>query len=1050
MAKRILSTLLCVLLVASSVVMASAATTESTATSATTTSSLKAQELDEKYGYNGNDLGATYTPESTTFKVWSPTATEIKVNLYATGSDSEEGAEKISTTPLTKVLTNPEDEETFTGVWSVTLDGDLKGKFYTYTITAANVTGTKTTTKETQDVYSVATGVNGNRSMIVDLNDTNPEGWDKDKHVVLDKSTQSSVWEVHVKDFSYAENSGVSDKHRGKYMGFTETGTTLNGKGDTATCIDYLKELGITTVQINPFYDFGSVNEAGLDTQFNWGYDPVNYNVPEGSYSTNPYDGNVRIKECKAMIKALHDAGISVVMDVVYNHTYSYDSCFEATVPNYYYRMTNAGAYSNGTGCGNETATERLMFRNYVVQSCLYWVNEYHVDGFRFDLMGVMDIETMNIIRAEMDKVDPRLTIWGEGWTGGTCTYPDTTCTGEKLIPGTQAGSKNVDSRVAFFNDGIRDGLKGSVFTADGLGWIQGAKGSYSSLVQGLLANTKGGTWSAKAPEQCVSYASCHDNATLWDRLCKSNHVTDYYRLRNDALMAQNRLSASILTMSQGITFFLAGEEMCRSKDGDENSYSSSATENMIDWSLVETNADMISYYKGLLEIRKNFAPLTDNTNDSASNFAVYTGTVTSNEYAYVVKNTTDGQWNKIAVVANNKKTPIDYKLYDANKDWVIIADGKEAGVTKLGEVTDGNFTVPARTAIIAVDKESFEKVKLSSALGKVTVNSIDATTMELVDSRIIKGTIGSGYKAIPAQLGPEYVIDSVEGKETGKYTAADQTVTYKLGYYVPESLKKDLDGNGKLNIKDATMVQKAAAKAITLTEEQTKIADYNYDGEVNIIDVTMIQKYLIGMSVGTGNVTVNFYKTGTEDKVTDSIEYSALVGSEYEASPAVALGYALNSDNMPAEKVTVAYGTNVQINYYYDYVGANVKLHVKHGGSKTWTPSVWLWGSKNGTDSGTNYCVNKTWPGDTLEAGENGWYSTTFECSSSDNSYNVIVLQKNAAGDAALIQSADCKGFTQLELWAVIDDSKSDTVALDFYDVNPDTTEGAKPFAQG
>ncbi|MGN1130065.1 MAG: alpha-amylase family glycosyl hydrolase, partial [Ruminococcus sp.] len=385
MTKKILSAMLCVLLVVSSIVVAGAATTDASSTSADTPYSYASQQLDEEYGYDGNDLGATYTPEATTFKVWAPTATSVDLNLFATGSDGEEGAEDLGVYSLEKVM----DGEKFTGVWSTVIEGDRKNVYYTYTVTAANVTGKKTTTKETQDVYSIATGVNGKRSMVCDLADTNPEGWENDKHVVLDKSTESSVWEIHVKDFTYAENSGVSEANRGKYLGFTETGTTLNGKGDTATCIDYLKELGITTVQINPFYDFGSVNEAGSDSQFNWGYDPVNYNVPEGSYSTNPYDGNVRIKECKAMIKALHDAGISVVMDVVYNHTYSYDSCFEAMVPNYYYRMTASGTYSNGSGCGNETATERRMYRNYVIQSCMYWINEYHIDGFRFDLMGI-------------------------------------------------------------------------------------------------------------------------------------------------------------------------------------------------------------------------------------------------------------------------------------------------------------------------------------------------------------------------------------------------------------------------------------------------------------------------------------------------------------------------------------------------------------------------------------------------------------------------------------------------------------------------------------
>ena len=1046
MTKKILSAMLCVLLVVSSIVVAGAATTDASSTSADTPYSFASQKLDEEYGYDGNDLGATYTPEATTFKVWAPTATSVTLNLYTKGSDNEEGADELGNYDLEKVM----DGEKFTGVWSTIVEGDQKNVYYTYTVTAANVTGKKTTTKETQDIYSIATGVNGKRSMVCDLSDTNPEGWENDKHVVLDKSTESSVWEIHVKDFTYNENSGVSKANRGKYLGFTETGTTLNGKGDTATCIDYLKELGITTVQINPFYDFGSIDEMGADSQFNWGYDPVNYNVPEGSYSSNPYDGNVRIKECKAMIKALHDAGISVVMDVVYNHTFSYDSCFEAVVPNYYYRMTASGTYSNGSGCGNETATERRMYRNYVIQSCLYWINEYHIDGFRFDLMGIMDCETMNLLRAEMDKIDPRLTIWGEGWTGGNCTYPTKTWTGETLYGGVQANAAQLDERVAFFNDGIRDGLKGSVFQADGQGWVQGAKSSYSNLRQGILANTQGGNWSAKSPQQCVTYVSCHDNATLWDRLCASNYMTQYYRGRNDKLIAENKLAAGILTMSQGITFMLAGEEMCRTKDGDENSYKSAATLNMIDWSLVETNADMISYYKGLLEIRNNFAPLTDNTNDSAANYLVYSGSTTSTTLAYVISNTTEGQWNKLAVLANNTGAPVEYKLPDTNKDWVIIANDAEAGVTNLGTVTDGKFTIPARGMIIAADYASYRSVKLPSKLGKVVIKSINENTKEVIDTRVIKGTIGSKYTATPAtSLGIEYVQTNVQGAETGVFTENEQTVVYTFGYYVPESLKVDIDGNGKLNINDATLIQRAAVNMVELTDEQTVVADVNYDGNIDINDVTMIQKHLTGMSVGLGNVTVNFYKIDTDEKIADSVEYTGLVGSEYTAAPVPALGYVLDETRLPDnEKVTIAYGVDTQINYYYEYVGAEVKLHIQHNGDKTWAPNVWLWGSKNGVDSDTNYCKNKTWPGDTLELDENNWYSTSFECSSNDNSYNVII--SNATGGSVSAQSADCKGFTQLELWVLIDDHSASGVSLLFYNVDPLKNESAQPIYQG
>lgn len=1041
MAKKILSTLLCVVLMASSFVMANAATTAKSSTGDTAYATA-ARELDKAYGYNENDLGATYSKESTTFKVWAPTATEISVNLYATGSDSEKGAEDLGTTKLEKVYSTPGDESTFTGVWSVKIDGDLKNKYYTYTITAKNVTGAKTTTNETADVYSVATGVNGKRSMICDLNDTDPDGWDKDTHVLRDENTQNSVWEVHVKDFSYDENSGVSDANRGKYLAFTEKGTTLNKEGKIATCVDYLKELGITTVQINPFYDYGSVDESGNDSQFNWGYDPVNYNVPEGSYSSNPYDGNVRIKECKQMIQALHNAGIAVVMDVVYNHTFSADSCFEHTVPNYYYRMTSTGAYSNGSGCGNETASENLMYRNYMIQSCLYWVNEYHVDGFRFDLMGLHDTETMNLIREALDKVDPRITTWGEGWTGGSGTYPATTCTGQTFKQAIQANASELNERVAFFNDGIRDGLKGGVFQKTNTGWIQGTAGSYQAVVYGILANTKNGNWSAKQPSQCVTYASCHDNQTLWDRLADSQLLTDYFRARHSTLVAENKMTGGILAMSQGITFMLAGEEMGRSKDNDENSYSSSATENMIDWSLAKSNADIVSYYKGMLNIRKHFSPLTDNTNASADNYMLYSGSKNpTTTYAGVWTNNTEGEWNKLAVIANVSKNPAEYTLNELSgvKDWVIIADDQQAGVKQLS--ANGNvFKLPARSMIVAVDKASFDKVALKSDQGSVKVKAVNAVTGDVIDSYTVTGTIGSKYSvAIPTSVDSSYELSGTEGDMDGTFKEADQNVILNFNYYVPDSVKVDVNGDKKVNINDATFVQRAVAKTVQLTNEQEKLADVTMDGTVNINDVTMIQKYLAKMSVGTGSVTVNYYKSGTTDKVSNSVTYTGRVGETYKAKRGVALGYALDETNLPKEEVTVPFG-NTEINYYYNPGSADVNIHVKHSGEGTWAPTLWVWGAKNGADSASQYTTNKSWPGDTLTSKDSkGWYTMSFTASSSDDSYNLIVSNNGTP------QSPDCKGFVQNDLWVVIDDSK-DGANLIIYDVNPDDNPDAKP----
>ncbi len=1039
MAKKILSTLLCALLVLSSVVMAGAATTDKSQTGVDTEYATAAKKLDKDYGYNGNDLGANYSKESTTFKVWAPTATKIKLNLFETGSDSEDGAKKLGTYDLKKETKN----DKFTGIWTAKVDGDLVNKYYTYTITAKNVTGKKTTTKETADVYSVATGVNGKRSMICDLSKTNPDGWDKDAHVVCDRNTQSSVWEVHVKDFSYNTNSGVSDEHRGKYLAFTETGTTLNNDGKVSTCIDYLKELGITTVQINPFYDFGSVDESGSDAQFNWGYDPVNYNVPEGSYSTNPYDGNVRIKECKQMIQALHNAGISVVMDVVYNHTYSADSCFERTVPIYYYRMKSDGSYSNGSGCGNETASETQMYRNYMIQSCLYWVNEYHVDGFRFDLMALHDVETMNLIRDELDKVDPKLTTWGEGWTGGSSTYPATTCTGATFKQAKQANAADLNARVAFFNDGIRDGLKGGVFQKTNAGWIQGTTGSYQSVVYGMLANTKNGNWHAKAPSQCVTYDSCHDNQTLWDRLCDSQALTDYFRKRHSILVAENKLTGGIISMSQGITFMLAGEEMGRSKDNDENSYSSSPTLNMLDWEQVKSNADIVSYYKGMLKIRGAFSPLTDDTNDSSANYSLYSGSKNpTNVYAGVWKNTTEGEWGNLAVIANAGSTDAEYTLEEKTgiSEWVIIADDQRAGTKAIAE-NGKTFKLPAKSMIVAVDKESFNKAAVKSDLGVVNIKHVNGVTGELIEKSSISGTIGTNYSvAVPSSIGKEYDFKSVAGDMNGAFKEEDQDVVINYGYYIPESAKADINADGKSNINDVTFMQKALAKKVTFTDEQTKLADTNCDGTFDINDVTMYQKALANMNVSTGSVIVNYLNKETNEKISKSVEYVGRVGETYELPKASALGYDIDESQLPEASVTVPAGVK-EINFYYIPSSSGVTINVKHSGDADWAPNLWIWGSKGGEDSGTNYCKDKGWPGDMLtEKDENGWYSESFTASAGDDSYNFIISK-----DSGSPQSTDCKGFGQSNIWVVIDDSK-DGVNLLVYDVNPDNNKDAKP----
>ncbi len=1059
--KKIVSAVLAACMLASTSVVAGFAATvdDSSSVGVTTAYSKACEALDKEYIYSGNDLGATYTPEKTTFKVWSPTATEIKLNMYATGSDNEAGAKDLGTYDLEKVM----DGEKFTGVWSYTLNGDHKNEYYTYTVTAVPTTGGDAVTKETQDINSVATGVDGNRSMICDLDSTDPEGWENDNHVLLKDVTDSTVWELHVKDFSYDPASGVSEANRGKYLAFTETGTTLNGEGKISTCIDYLKELGITTVQINPFYDFQTILEGGDDSQFNWGYDPKNYNVPEGSYSSNPYDGNVRITECKQMIQALHNAGISVVMDVVYNHTYSVDSCFQATVPNYYYRMNRDSAvakgdlWSNGSGCGNECATERAMYRQFIIDSCRYWVDEYHVDGFRFDLMGLMDCEAMNAIRDNLDEVSEDISMWGEGWTGGTSIYPSYTYTGAQFKQAIQRNANLLNPRIGFFNDAIRDTIKGSVFDTTGKGFIQGVASADNTagLYYGVLANTTKNKWQAMAPSQCVSYDACHDNATLYDRIMYSTGLAGFGERNTDAVK-MNKLAGAIVYTSQGVSFMLAGEEMCRTKDGDENSYKSPATLNMIKWQNVVDYADVVSYYKGLMKIRENFSPFTCD-DMTYSNYTTYTMNndpkVPSNVFSYTVSNDTAGEWAKMAVVYNSGSKAANVTMKDTSvTDWVIIANNESAGVENLGEVTGSTFTVPARSALIAVDKASYDANAKESNTGKVIVNFVKKNTGEKVDeTQVLQGTIGTTYQTVPnAGIPSIYLCIGVEGPESGVFAAETAEVTYYYEDYVPDSIKNaDIDGDGEVTVKDATTLLEYCVELITLPDDVVATLDLNYDGDINVMDATMIAKHLVEIPVSTGSVTANYYYTddnGQVKKLADSIKITGRVGDPYETSEFKVVGYEVDPTKRPQNTSGKIPYADINVDYYYTKADPSVNLHFKHNGSLTWAPTLWIWGSDlkgNDSDNYTPDTATAKWPGITLtEKDENGWYSYGFTYIGA-GTYNVIV-SNNAQN-----QTMDYKGFVDNEMWVVIDDSNiSGGSYLKFYTDNPDTNPNA-PIAQ-
>ena len=703
----------------------------------------------DKWAYNGSDLGAVYSENSTTFKVWSPYADAVSLDLYEKGSE-EEGSKSIRTKEMTF------DKKT--GVWETSVSGDLAGFYYTYTVTHGDES------YETGDIYARACGVNGKRSMVVDLSKTNPDNWENDRHVCVAHQTDASVWEISVADFSSSETSGVMESHRGKFLAFTENGTTVDGiRGGTPTCVDYLKKLGVKYVQIMPMYDFGSVDESkDIMEQYNWGYDPVNYNCPEGSYSTDPYDGNVRIKECKQMIQALHNAGIGVIMDVVYNHTYSTDSWFQYTVPNYYYRMNDDGSFSNGSGCSNDTASEHLMFRKYMIDSVTYWAKEYHIDGFRFDLMGLHDVTTMNEIREALDNLyedgtGKKIIMYGEAWNMPTAADAGT-------VMANQSNLKKMNERIGAFNDGIRDAIKGSVFGA-GEGFVQ--KGSNRSGIKlGFTGQSESGSGWANVPTQCVTYASCHDNLALYDKLVDSVYGDGTYRDRHEDLVAMNKLSAAIVMTSQGIPFFLGGEEFARSKDGDENSFSSSREENMLDWKSLENYSDIVEYYRGLFKIRETFAALTDSTATTANNVTTLEN-LPAGVCAYVVPNTESGKWNKLCAVFNGSD---DDQNVSIEGEWIQIANEESAGLRNLGTAS-GNLSVKAHSAAIYVDKSSYEKAGITDSEGIVFINYYDNSTKEKLKTQAVSDAIGKTFDVNALAAALNYDIKSSSGDTRGEFT---------------------------------------------------------------------------------------------------------------------------------------------------------------------------------------------------------------------------------------------------------------------------------------
>ncbi|MCM1522225.1 MAG: type I pullulanase [Muribaculaceae bacterium] len=648
--------------------------------------SASAQNPDEKYlsfpTYSGEDLELTVDAAGTHWRLWSPEAQAARVIIYPTGSN----------TAATDTLEMKKAQQ---GTWTASLPSQLYGKYYTFSIKHDGKW-----LKETPGVWAKAVGINGQRAAIIDFSKTNPEGWASDKGPAIKHINDAVIYEMHHRDLSVDPSSGIANK--GKFLALTEPSTT-NPTGES-TGIDHLKELGVTHVHILPSYDYNSVDEANLPAnQYNWGYDPLNYNAPEGSYSTNPSDPATRVIEMKEMVKNLHDNGIGVIMDVVYNHTADNDdSNFSLTAPGYYYRHRPDGSYSDASGCGNETASDRQQMRDFIINSVKYWAKEYHIDGFRFDLMAIHDIETMNEVAAALKEINPDIFVYGEGWTAGDSPLPvDQRALKENV-------AKMPD--IAVFSDDLRDAVKGHYTDAADRGFATGKPGLEETVKIGIVAATdhpqvdysKGQNSKfpyAAAPTQIINYVSCHDDLMLTDKLRKSMpDATDAERQR------AARLAQTIVLTSQGTPFIFAGEEIFRDKKGVHNSYKSPDSINAIDWNLKHINADQMNYYKELIKLRKEHPAFRMTTAEDVARHLKFDKTE-SGLISYTLTDHANGDiWKDIKVVFNGSEEPREIKV--PKGDWTVVADDGQINASGLSTSKGGKVTVaPCSALIMAKEK---------------------------------------------------------------------------------------------------------------------------------------------------------------------------------------------------------------------------------------------------------------------------------------------------------------------------------------------------------
>lgn len=656
--------------------------------------------FEEENTYTGDDLGANYSSDKTIFKVWSPTATAITLNLYESGDASAD--DLIQSYEMTKG-----DKS----VWEVEVEGDLNGTYYTYS--AVN-DGTE---RETGDPYAKAVGINGDRAMVIDLDTTDPEGWDADGRQTVENITDAIIYELHVRDFSTGADTGIPAEHVGKYLAFTDKGTTTSN--GTPTGIDHIADLGVNMVHILPSYDFGSVDETSEDG-YNWGYDPKNYQVPEGSYSTNASDGAVRINEYKQMVMALHSEGIGVIQDCVYNHTQSMTFCYNILAPGYFHR-----ANSNGSGCGNDVASERSMVRKYIVDSVIYWAQEYHMDGFRFDLMGLEDVDTMMAVREALDEIDSNIIVYGEGWTLTTSITKDILLATQKNCSATEG--------IAYFSDGIRDAVVNASFASEGLkkGYANGSSFSTDEMKMYIEARyTSNAADLATSPAQVVNYVTCHDGYTLWDKINRSNPDDS-----EEDKIKQQFLSEAMIITAQGVPFILSGDEFLRTKNFDENSYKSGDGVNALDYTLIEQHPEVYEYFKGLIAFRKAHAALRYTTFDEIDETFTWldeSQELDSQVMAYTIDGGLNGEISdKLLIIYNPNTEESTITLPDG--EWKVCINGEKAG-TDVIETVSGEITVTPISCYALVQGETEPVIEEPAQTGTSTSSSTSSSTSTNAD----------------------------------------------------------------------------------------------------------------------------------------------------------------------------------------------------------------------------------------------------------------------------------------------------------------------------